>query len=98
MKEPKEERELLIHLLSMPVADWPFRLKMVTTNIDFSTPIEKAALASTLVASQIIDNTKALEIMDYKDVIERMKADKQLDGQTTAVVKSLFEGGTDPLH
>jgi hypothetical protein len=68
---------------------------MITKDIDFSTPIEKAALATTLVASEIIDKLKALDIMDYQDVVDRMKDDNQLDTQATEVIQSLMNGGMD---
>jgi hypothetical protein len=94
-KEPKDERELLIFLLAQDVVDWPFKLKMNMREIDFSTPIEKAALATTLTAAQIIQQEKALEIMGYQDEIDKLKQNSELDMQTTDVVKQLFEDGTD---
>jgi hypothetical protein len=95
-KEPTDERELLVHLLSMEVIDWPIRLKMVTKDVDFSSPIEQAALATTLKAAEIIDQLKALDIMGYQDVIDRMKEDATLDMQTKSVIQKLFDSGLDP--
>lgn len=95
-EEPTDERELLIHLLSMDVIDWPIKMKIVTKDIDFSSPIEQAALATTLKAAEIIDQLKSLEIMGYDDMIDRLKADNRLDLQTKSVVQRLFDAGMDP--
>lgn len=97
-KEPKEEKELVTWLLAQKVIDWPFKLKMVTKDIDFSTPLEKAALATTLKAAEIIDQVKALEIMDYKDMLDRLKEDSQLDAQVKQVIQQLMAEGMDPTQ
>jgi hypothetical protein len=97
-KEPKEEKELVTWLLAQKVVDWPFKLKMVMKDIDFSTPLEKAALATTLKAAEVIDQVKALEIMDYKDMLDRLKEDGELDAQVKQIIQQLMAQGMDPAN